>query len=150
MCLHKEENQSNLWINFFSPDLSQRFKKNLTPWNFSPARNCFLRIPARCMYLSLGAQLQAIGVWYWTVRRSVHLSPAYLNERVLCLLHARCIASHQTDAYIVSFFETRGRSVLPRLSPFGLSNYNYQGWILQPAEDWKILQRAMTKSLNQV
>ena len=42
-------------------------------------------------------------------------------------VHSRCISSHKTGAYTLSFFEIRGSTVQPRLSRSGLSNYNIQG-----------------------
>ena len=36
-------------------------------------------------------------------------------------VHSRCISSHMTGAYTLSFFEIRGGTVQPRLSRFGLS-----------------------------
>ena len=42
-------------------------------------------------------------------------------------VHSRCITSYMAGAYTLSFFEIRGRTMQPRLSRFGLSNYNVQG-----------------------
>ena len=103
------------------------------------------------LHISLGAHLQPIGIWYSTVW-SIWGRQWPLN--VSCVLvHARCIASHKTVAYIVSFFEIRGRSVLPvRVLSESL-------WIIQlllsrgkfsnQLEIETILQRAVTKNLNQ-
>ena len=42
-------------------------------------------------------------------------------------VHSRCTTSHMAGSYTLSFFEIRGRTVQPRPSRFGLSNYNIQG-----------------------
>ena len=48
---------------------------------------------------------------------------------VYCVsVHPRCISSHMTGAYTLSFLEIRGprRTMQPRLSRIRLSNYNVQ------------------------
>ena len=48
---------------------------------------------------------------------------------VSCIsVHSRCIYSHKADAYTLSFFKIRARTMQPHLSRFGLSNNSVQGF----------------------
>ena len=85
------------------------------------------------MYLLIGSWLLQLGIWNcsvllhcFAVLRARHWQQLLMD--VPCVsVHSRCISSHKTGAYTFSFFEMRGRSKQPRLSHFGLSNYNVQG-----------------------
>ena len=54
----------NAWFNFLSPTL----------WWFFPSGWCFLQVQAQAMYLTLGARLLPLGIWYPWPHRLVLLS----------------------------------------------------------------------------
>ena len=125
------------WWNFFSPAID----------HFSPSETCFLWILAHCMYLSFGATLalEQFGICnstVWSVGVPAILTQWIINECVLCLKHARCIAGagHKPSAYTILFFKIKERTMLMKFSVVA-----WHRFLLCDKEARRLLSRRLVK-----